>query len=434
MRKKLLLIELNEINFDFLQSYIEKYDLKYLKSICNFQNIKTESETSYAQLEPWIQWVSAHTGKNYDEHKIYRLGDIHKYTGEQIFETIKNIGFSVGAVSPMNAELRMSNPDFFIPDPWTQSKTDGSFWSNKIHNVLKQVVNDNAQGKITKRSKLFLFLALCRFSKPRNYVEYLLLAFGAFKGKRWNKALFLDLFLCDIFIKLTLKNHTDFSTLFLNSFAHIQHHYFFNSEFYQGDSINPKDHIEANYDPMKDAAFFFDNRVKDLLNSFKDYDFLFATGLSQIPYRGEKFYYRLKNHSNFLTTLGIKFNSLNKRMTRDFEVIFASNIERDMAYKVLINIKINGIMIFQNLEIREKSLFITLSYGKRISKDDFFEVGKNKIFISNHVVPVAFKNGEHCSTGYAYISKGVTQRHIKSEIKVWDIKKIIYTYFTRSQL
>jgi hypothetical protein len=33
----------------------------------------TESEPEYENLEPWVQWPSVHTGKTYDEHKVFRL-------------------------------------------------------------------------------------------------------------------------------------------------------------------------------------------------------------------------------------------------------------------------------------------------------------------------------------------------------------------------
>ena len=431
MNSKLLLIELNEINFDFLEKYIKKYDLKYLKAICDLNRYKTESESKYNLLEPWIQWTSVHTGKKYKDHKIFRLGDIKKYSGNLIFETIEKMGYSVGAVSPMNADLRMSSPDFFIPDPWTQSDTDNSFWSRKIHDVLIQTVNDNARGRITLRSKIFLILAIIKFAQPKNYLEYFLLAFEALKGKKWNKAFFLDLLLTDIFINLTLKNKTNFSTLFLNSFAHIQHHYFFDSEFYKGSFKNPQDYILPNCDPMKDAAFFFNKRMKNIFDSFIDYDFLFATGLSQIPYGGEKYYYRLKNHSRFLEIIGITFKRVNKRMTRDFEITFSSNSDRDNALNAIRKIKINNIILFKEIEIRNKSLFITLTYGKKILVSDYFKLGNDKIFISDYVVNVAFKNGEHCSTGHAFLTNGLDEGHSKKKIKVWEIKNIIFKYFEK---
>ena len=50
----------------------------------------------------------------------------------------------------------------------------------------------------------------------------------------------------------------------------------------------------------------------------KGYSIIFATGLSQEPYDRIKFYYRLKNHNSFLKKVGIKFNYIQKLMTRDF--------------------------------------------------------------------------------------------------------------------
>ena len=46
-------------------------------------------------------------------------------------------------------------------------------------------------------------------------------------------ALLLDLILHDLHINLLSKNKTEFSSIFLNAGAHIQHHYFFNSKYYK---------------------------------------------------------------------------------------------------------------------------------------------------------------------------------------------------------
>ena len=72
--------------------------------------LETSSENNYDFLEPWIQWPSVHTGYEFSEHKIFRLGDIVKSDFPQIFEKIENKGFSVGAISPMNARNDLINP------------------------------------------------------------------------------------------------------------------------------------------------------------------------------------------------------------------------------------------------------------------------------------------------------------------------------------
>ena len=121
MEKKLIFIQLNEINFDLVEKYIvgskkDKFpNLFYIKK--NFKNFLTYSENQYEKLEPWIQWPSVYVGKEYIDHKIFRLGDIVNHPEQkQIFEIIEEKGFTVGAISPMNAENRLKQI-YFIPDP-----------------------------------------------------------------------------------------------------------------------------------------------------------------------------------------------------------------------------------------------------------------------------------------------------------------------------
>ena len=86
----------------------------------------------YENLEPWVQWPSVHTGKTFMEHNVFRLGDFVNSNSEQFFEKVESAGFSVGAVSPMNASNKLKNPAYFIPDPWTKTPCDGSFFSKSI--------------------------------------------------------------------------------------------------------------------------------------------------------------------------------------------------------------------------------------------------------------------------------------------------------------
>ena len=55
--KKLILISLNEINFEIVKKYLNKYPLKNLKYLLSqkFYNYQTSSEKKYEYLEPWIQ-------------------------------------------------------------------------------------------------------------------------------------------------------------------------------------------------------------------------------------------------------------------------------------------------------------------------------------------------------------------------------------------
>ena len=74
MKNKLIFIELNEINFDLVKKYSLNYSFKVFNNDFFKKLKKTKSEDEYNLLEPWIQWVSIHTGLTAREHKIYRLG------------------------------------------------------------------------------------------------------------------------------------------------------------------------------------------------------------------------------------------------------------------------------------------------------------------------------------------------------------------------
>ncbi len=181
-------------------------------------------------LEPWIQWSSVHTGKTFREHNVFRLGDFVNSNDEQFFEKVEKAGYFVGAVSPMNAANKLKNPAYFIPDPWTQTPCDNSFFSKSITDAIVQAVNDNSQAKLTIKTILNLGLAYIALVKPARLIPMAKYAVNAL-GKPWRKALFLDMFLYEIHKTLFKRTNPNFSTLFLNAGAHIQHHYFFNSPF-----------------------------------------------------------------------------------------------------------------------------------------------------------------------------------------------------------
>ena len=110
---KLLVLELNEFNYEILKKYSKKYNYKYLKKILSFNHTKTTKDiyegnnNQYGYLDPWSQWVSIHTLTNSKKHKIKNLGDIPKLKLKQIWELKKNINFYIWG--PMNAARRGSN-------------------------------------------------------------------------------------------------------------------------------------------------------------------------------------------------------------------------------------------------------------------------------------------------------------------------------------
>ena len=436
MNKELLFIQLNEINFDLVDKYLKgskkKFlNLEFIKK--NYNNFFTLAEDEYKNQEPWIQWASVQLGKDFDSHGIFRLGDITKHLKQkQIFETIEDKGFKVGAISPMNAENRLKNPAYFIPDPWTETPSDDSEFSKRFSLLLKQSVNDNSSGKLSFRSLVTIFEIIFKTLHYRNTSFLISLIFSSII-KPWKKSLVLDFLIHLAHLHLYKKKKPNFSSVFLNAGAHIQHHYFYNTKFVDNLPKNPNWYIDPNSDPISDMLEVYDKILGDYVKLCKNGKYLLiATGLRQVPYDLIKFYYRLKNHTNFLHKIGIKFLDVLPRMTRDFEIIFETKNDFNIAKDILDNIFLNNnnTKIFGEIEEREKSLFVTLTYPHEIKKEDYIIINNNlKLNFFNEVSFVAIKNGKHDQKGYGFYSPNLDIKISKEPIHVSKIFNIISSIF-----
>lgn len=421
-KRRLILLALNEVNFDIVDLYVKESPTSFpnLGRLLGGASIRSTTEAKYELLEPWIQWPSIHTGLPYSGHKVFRLGDMVGSPAPQIFEQLESEGLSVGAISAMNAENRLRRPAYFIPDPWTKTPTDGSWWSRVLAEALAQTVNDNSKGKISPRSAFHLLLALARFARPTNYGLYFSLARRS-RGAPWRKALFLDLFLHDLHASLFRQRTPDFSTVFLNAGAHIQHHYFFCSSVVRSSTSlrNPDWYVPSETDPIREMLMVYDRIVGQALNT-EETELVVSTGLTQKPYDRLKFYYRLREHANFLKLIGIRGGSVSPRMTRDFAVEFDTDTEAASAAERLASITVHdGQRLFGEIDNRGKSLFVTLTYPAEITARTTIEAGGEKISLSPHVAFVALKNGMHHDAAFSFFTAGVapmappTGSHVK---------------------
>lgn len=419
---QLLALELNEINFKFVKKYVSEDLLPNFAEILNQNGLNyTTSESEYDAIEPWIQWVTAHTGLDYSEHKVFRLGDITQKPQEQIWEKLeKNHGTRVGAVSPMNALNTLADPAFFVPDPWTSTKVSGPFLTKKLFSAIKQSVSDNAKDEIKKSSYFWLMIGAARYAQPKNYLKYLNLVLGVKKG-RWRKAIFLDLLLFDLTLSLSKLKRPDFVSLFLNAGAHIQHHYMFSSKHYNGALKNPSWYHDGDSDPILEVYSIYDHLIGQFRKSFPNTRIQICTGLHQEPYETEKYYWRLKAHENWLNKAGIPYKNVLPRMSRDFIIECPSAREAKIAEKKLKScIALDGLPIY-SVDNRKSDLFVTLIYPKEITRDFRYNVdGKEYTDFSDDVAFVALKNGKHNGTGY-FLDTGILSVEANKELKLKDI-------------
>ncbi len=400
--KKLIFWEMNEINFEYVNCYIEQGKLPNWKSFLDEHGLFiTTSEKRYEELEPWIQWPTVRTGKTYKEHGIFRLGDVNGNNLKQHWEILEDRGYSVAAISPINGLNNTKNSPFWIPDPWVDTKISGKGFIERIAKAVKQAVNDNSQEKLEVSTVIAILEGLLTKSQLSSWPLYISGLLGALKKQHWSKAIILDRLLADVFIFLWKKYQPDFSVLFLNSGAHIQHHYMCSSASYTGKIMNPSWYVDKKKDPLLDLLKMYDAILYDL-NKLKNTRLIIATGLQQVPYETPTFYWRLKNHNDFLIKLGVKFKRVQPRMTRDFLLEFSNPEDLIHAEDTLSKVRsLSGKSVFGEIDNRGDDLFVTLTYDEDIG-DDFSILLNEKEYknFKNDVAFVAIKNGHHDAIGY----------------------------------
>lgn len=425
-KNSLIFLQFNEVCFEFIEKYIAKGKLNNFNRLINLHGVsRTSSENEYKNLEPWIQWVSIHSGKKFKEHNIFRLGDISKDI-INIWDELDKKGINSCLISPMNALNPNLKNSLFIPDPWTDTTTSKGFFFKLLHKTISSMINDNAKKNFKLMDLFYFLIVFFRFTKMSNYLNFFFLFISSFRSP-WRKAIFLDLFLFEVFINVNRKRKFSYSSIFLNAAAHIQHHYFYSSSVYEGNQKNPDWYCPKGLDPLLEIYEAYDEIIGKVVRIYPETRIIIATGLSQTPTKESVYYWRLKNHSSFLKELSITFEKVEPRMSRDFLISFSEKSHLNNARKVLNSFHLNGQKIFE-IDKRDKSLFVTLSYKKNIPKGLLLtneETSMKRPFFE-YVSLVALKNGHHNQEGYFIDSMN---EDFEPTFEIEDIFKKVTSHF-----
>jgi hypothetical protein len=424
----MILLALNELNVGFVKGYISEGKLKHFQRLLRNGVVLTTSETRYEILEPWIQWATVQTGKSYGEHQVFRLGDmVNRPDLKQIFEDLEKSGLSIGAISPFNADNRLSSAKFFIPDPWTQTRASGGYLIGKLSTSVSRFVNSNASGQIGFIDIFWLLLGFLLYVRIIRWPRVFKLVSNL--KKPGVKAAVLDVILLEVFVTLQKKHKPHYSHLFFNGCAHVQHHYMFNSSQYKGDFKNPDWYCPSDWDPILMMLETYDNIIGDLLKTGER--IIGVTGLHQVPHEEQTFYWRPVAHKDFLIECGLKgeFNVI-PRMSRDFLIEVSSNVQGlEIATHLgqfTDSVRLKPVF---NIDNRGKSLFVEVVYDDDLVEGMCFN-GPDNISVGSLKAKLAFvaiKNGKHDGIGYVFSNMPMD---LPEQIKLTEV----YDYIKRNAL
>ena len=294
--------------------------------------------------------------------------------------------------------------------------------------TMRQLVNQNAQLKLSIKSILGLFVLLSSQSIFYDFKIILKSIISFFKKERAVLASTFDYFFSIYSLKRIKKNKINLGMIFLNGFAHIQHHYLLNSKFIEGN--NPEWYCKSDSDPLLNALKIYNNFFQKLFKKFgNNHEIWIITGLSQIPSKKAEIYWRFKNHKNLLGNFFDFDFQVFPRMTRDFEIEIIDKDNYKVFCDFLQNAEVHcGTKKFKAFEFtdlsNEKRIFTSFSYNGDNKNTKL--VWKNKsVKIDDHLVFVAIKNGIHSELGWAISNCHISNKNQKLPIPIWELSKIL---------
>jgi hypothetical protein len=309
---KLILLELNELSPDLMAAFIEAGELP------NFRRLREES-TLYStdagedppNLEPWVQWITVHTGVPFSKHGVATLGDADeklRYPG--IGKIVSDSGGTVGICGSMNAGYGALR-GYVVPDPWSKSRHAHPSWLAGYYDFVARRVQEssrNGGGSMTSNARFLATLLRTGVSAKTIWeTARQLVAERVDRGIAWRKACLLDLFQYDVFHGLNARYNVQFATFFSNSVAHFQHYYWrhMSPELFP---VPPpaSDHVSLR-DAIRTGFRFNDSVVGRVLKDYPQAIIVFCTGLSQIPWtETQKVTYRPRDFTRLLRFAGIE--------------------------------------------------------------------------------------------------------------------------------
>lgn len=229
MSRSVLMLEFNELSPVLMDRFISAGHLP------NFARLRdrsaafiTEAGEVDGRLNPWVQWVTVHTGATAAEHGIEKLGEARRLTVPTIADLVSAAGGVVWQCGSMNVQPLEPVNGCVLPDPWSvdadpQPASLEPFFRFVSANVQEHT---NAAAPLSKREAIAFarFLATHGLS-VRTALATLRQLVGERTGRvpRWQRAELLDRFQWDVFAYYHRRLRPTFATFFSNSTAHFQH-------------------------------------------------------------------------------------------------------------------------------------------------------------------------------------------------------------------
>ncbi len=439
--RKLICLEFNELCPSLLDRWMGEGKLPNFRRFYQGSSVFTAvaEEENPANLEPWIQWYSLHTGRPNSEHRVFHLTDGPKAGHNDVWRMLMDGSRKVFNCGSMNAKQLDSPGAMFLPDPWCTSEKVSPSELEPYQKFISSQVQENSAGGENPLSKgdalrFLWFMAThgLSFDTVKSIVSQLVDEKTAGQDVRWRRAALLDRMQSDVFAHYWRGERPDFSTFFLNSTAHFQHAYWHCAFPDQFEERAP----QADIDRFQGAIFYGYQMMDRLLERFfaleqEGATLMLTTALSQHANTGsDMMFYRPRDVQEILGPLGVKPIRILPVMAEQFSARFATQAEADAAHDKLASLRTEGgRQVFDFSRAPALHVFFGCGIRAKLGGSAVIEglEGQPKFFDVFRILP-STKSGRHHPDSVLWMKAGQAQVH-NAKVSILDILPTILDFF-----
>jgi hypothetical protein len=316
-KRAVIVLEFNELSPILMQRFIDAGHLP------RFRRLRDEAEVWITDagerppfLEPWIQWITVHSGQPYAAHGVFNLDEGHRTAAPRIWDVLSDAGLESWICGSMNVAAAPGFRGWLLPDPWTTHVPPRPDELRPYFDFIRRHVLEytNAQVPVTSADQLRFVAFMARHGLTASTAWAIVRQLAGERvdaQSHWRRAVLLDRLQFDLFRWHWRCARPVFSTFFLNSTAHFQHFYWRNLE-PERFAVRPD---EAEQRAHEGAVLFgyrqMDRLVAETLEmADEDTTVVLCTALSQQPCltyeeRGGKVIYRPRDFERLLSFAGV---------------------------------------------------------------------------------------------------------------------------------
>ncbi len=409
---KLFLLELNEFSLSLVREAAASLSLPGFETILGFK----ESTTSTADtnenllLDPWVQWVSVHTGQPASTHGVRHLGEPPQETHKQIWDLLAEQGKTVGVWGALNAVSRSpENTAFFVPDPWTFSEQASPKKLNGFVELPRYAARNYLKLSVPAllRGGLKFLVNIASFSnafKVMKMAPALLWRIMNHPFKAYPYFTLAEYLAGRACLKEFKKSQPDFTLLFANSLAHVQHYYW---------KARPVHRIPEICFVLR----VMDELIREILDTLPEgTTFVVANGLSQRNASHDEPWvmYRQIDHKRVLNALKVSVESIEPLMTHDAHLFFSSTEKAAHAFKTLSEVKVLDEPLFYVEKVTPTRLFYRIAFTKPLPTEATFESEENDFLFSDYFKTIVQRTGVHIQRGTLFCNEAIFPGKLKN--------------------